>query len=66
MPVFGVGTLPNLLVLSGLSAALRTLSRRHPVRRTAGVAVVLSGVAGPVRAIMLPDTLAAQGRCPAF
>ncbi len=43
MGVFGLGTLPNLLVLSGLSGYLRTLSRRPGVRLGAGLAVMAFG-----------------------
>lgn len=63
MLVFGAGTLPNLLVLSGLSAWLRAVARRPWVRRAAGAAVTLFGVAGIARAAMLPDMLAVQGFC---
>lgn len=63
MLVFGAGTLPNLLVLSGLSAWLRMLSRRPWIRRAAGAAVVMFGAAGMARAAMLPATLAVQGFC---
>lgn len=63
MLVFGAGTLPNLLVLSGLSAWLRGLARRPWVRRAGGAAVALFGVAGMARAVMLPDMLAVQGFC---
>ncbi|AOY93569.1 hypothetical protein BKK79_18510 [Cupriavidus sp. USMAA2-4] len=66
MGVFGLGTLPNLLMLSGLSGALRGWSRRPWVRVGAGVAVMGFGAAGLVRAAMLPHTLAAHGFCVVF
>ncbi len=63
MLAFGVGTLPNLLMLSSLSAALRVLARRVWVRRGVGAAVALFGAAGLARAVMLPETLAVHGFC---
>jgi sulfite exporter TauE/SafE len=66
MGAFGLGTLPNLLVLSGLSGYLRRLSRRPGVRILAGVLVVAFGVAGVVRAMALPHMLATQGFCLLF
>lgn len=66
MGVFGVGTLPNLLVLSGLSGYLRSLSRRRAVRVGAGVAVMAFGALGMARAVWLPHSLAEQGFCLVF
>lgn len=66
MGVFGVGTLPNLLVLSGLSGYLRSLSRRRAVRVGAGVAVMAFGALGLARAALLPHSLAEQGFCLVF
>lgn len=66
MGVFGLGTLPNLLMLSGLSGALRGWSRRPWVRVGAGVAVMAFGAAGLARAAVLPHTLAAHGFCVVF
>ncbi|MCG5263369.1 sulfite exporter TauE/SafE family protein [Cupriavidus gilardii] len=63
MLAFGLGTLPNLLTLSSLSAGLRVLARRPWVRRGIGAAVALFGAAGLARAAMLPETLAAHGFC---
>lgn len=63
MLAFGLGTLPNLLMLSSLSAGLRVLARRVWVRRGIGAAVALFGAAGLARAAMLPETLAAHGFC---
>ncbi|WP_354684827.1 sulfite exporter TauE/SafE family protein [Cupriavidus necator] len=66
MGVFGLGTLPNLLVLSGLSGYLRTVSRRPGVRLGAGVAVMAFGGLGIARAVLLPHSLAGQGFCLVF
>ncbi|WP_439682835.1 sulfite exporter TauE/SafE family protein [Cupriavidus oxalaticus] len=66
MGVFGVGTLPNLLVLSGLSGYLRSLSRRRAIRVGAGVAVMAFGGLGLARAVLLPHSLAEQGFCLVF
>ncbi|MDF3839847.1 sulfite exporter TauE/SafE family protein [Cupriavidus basilensis] len=66
MSVFGLGTLPNLLVISGLSGYLRQLSRRPVVRTGAGLAVAAFGVAGVARALLLPESLAAHGFCLVF
>jgi len=63
MGTFGLGTLPNLLVLSGLSGYLRQWSRRPMVRRVAGIAVIGFGIMGIVRALMLPESLSAHGFC---
>jgi sulfite exporter TauE/SafE len=66
MAVFGLGTLPNLLVISGLSGYLRQLSRRPAVRTAAGLAVAAFGIVGVMRALLLPQTLAAHGFCLVF
>lgn len=66
MGVFGLGTLPNLLVLSGLSGYLRLLSRRPGVRLGAGLAVMAFGGLGIARAVLLPHSLAGQGFCLVF
>jgi hypothetical protein len=66
MGVFGLGTLPNLLVLSGLSGYLRLLSRRPGVRLGAGLVVMAFGGLGIARAVLLPHSLAEQGFCLVF
>lgn len=66
MGVFGLGTLPNLLVLSGLSGYLRLWSRRPAVRLGAGLAVMAFGGLGIARAVLLPHSLAEQGFCLVF
>lgn len=63
MGVFGLGTLPNLLVISGLSGYLRQWSRRPLVRKAAALAVIGFGLLGVARAVLLPESLAAHGFC---
>lgn len=66
MGAFGLGTLPNLLVISGLSGYLRQLSRKPGVRVVSGLVVIAFGVLGVARSIWLPDTLAQHGFCVVF
>ncbi|KAI3589613.1 Uncharacterized protein D9X30_5196 [Cupriavidus sp. U2] len=66
MGAFGLGTLPNLLVISGLSGYLRQLSRKPAVRVASGLVVIGFGVLGVARSIWLPDTLAQHGFCVVF
>jgi len=66
MAAFGLGTLPNLLVISGLSGHLRQLSRRPAVRMAAALVVIGFGALGVARAIWLPETLASHGFCVVF
>ena len=66
MGAFGLGTLPNLLVISGLSGYLRQLSRKPSVRVVSGLVVIGFGVLGVARSIWLPDTLAQHGFCVVF
>lgn len=66
MGAFGLGTLPNLLVISGLSGYLRQLSRRRHVRTLSALLVVGFGVLGLARALWLPDTLGQHGFCVVF
>lgn len=66
MGAFGLGTLPNLLVISGLSGYLRQLSRKPAVRVASGLLVIGFGVLGVARSIWLPDTLAHHGFCVVF
>lgn len=63
---FGLGTLPNLLVISGLSGYVRHVSRRPAVRTVAGVLIIGFGIVGVARAVWLPETLAAHGFCVVF
>lgn len=66
MGAFGLGTLPNLLVISGLSGYLRQLSRKPAVRVASGLVVIGFGLLGVARSIWLPDTLAQHGFCVVF
>ena len=66
MGAFGLGTLPNLLVISGLSGYLRQLSRKPAMRAAAGLVVLGFGALGVARAVCLPDTLAQHGFCMVF
>lgn len=66
MGAFGLGTLPNLLVISGLSGYLRQLSRKPAVRVASGLLVIGFGLLGLARSIWLPDTLAHHGFCVVF
>lgn len=66
MGAFGLGTLPNLLVLSGLSGYLRQVSRRPVVRIGAGIAVMTFGALGIWRAVLLPHSLTEHGFCLVF
>lgn len=66
MGAFGLGTLPNLLALSGFSGWLRRQARRPAVRTLAGLAVAGFGVAGIARAALLPEMLARHGFCLVF
>ncbi|MGY8525216.1 sulfite exporter TauE/SafE family protein [Paracidovorax citrulli] len=66
MLAFGLGTLPNLMVISGLAGQLRAWSRRRPVRIAVGALILAFGAAGLVRAALLPETIAAQGFCLAW
>jgi len=66
MAAFGLGTLPNLLVISGLSGHLRRLSRRPAIRTAAALVVIGFGVLGAARAVWLPETLANHGFCVVF
>lgn len=66
MGAFGLGTLPNLLVISGLSGYLRQLSRKPAVRWVSAVVVMGFGLLGVARAVWLPETLAQHGFCVVF
>ncbi|WP_018409858.1 sulfite exporter TauE/SafE family protein [Methyloversatilis thermotolerans] len=57
MFVFGLGTLPNLLLAGMLLTRLRTLTRHPAVRRIAGLMVLAFGLAGLARASTLGDGL---------
>lgn len=63
MLAFGAGTLPNLLLMSGLAGWLRAFSRLPWARGLAGAAIAAFGVWGLVSAVWLPETLNAHGFC---
>lgn len=63
MLAFGAGTLPNLLMMSGLAGWLRGLSRQRWARGAAGIAIAGFGVWGLAHAIWLPEMLNAHGFC---
>lgn len=66
MGAFGLGTLPNLLVISGLSGYLRQWSRKRWVRTVSALLVAGFGLLGVARAVWLPETLAHAGFCVVF
>lgn len=66
MAAFGLGTMPNLLVISGLSARLRLLARKPASRTVLALAVIGFGAVGVLRAVWLPETLAQHGFCMVF
>jgi uncharacterized protein len=57
MLVFGLGTLPNLLLAGMLLTRVRALTRNPALRRVAGLLVLGFGVAGLARASTLGDGL---------
>ncbi|MDH2239352.1 sulfite exporter TauE/SafE family protein, partial [Pigmentiphaga sp. GD03639] len=63
MAVFGLGTLPNLVALSGAAGWLRRRARRPAWRVAGGVVVAAFGAVGLVRAATLPSALLEQGFC---
>lgn len=66
MAAFGLGTLPNLLAISGLSGYLRQTARKPAVRVASAVVVIGFGALGVVRAIWLPEVLTQHGFCVVF
>ncbi|AMP70339.1 sulfite exporter TauE/SafE family protein [Ralstonia solanacearum] len=63
MLVFGAGTLPNLLMMSGLAGWLRGVSRMRWARGIAGAGIAAFGIWGLVCAAWLPEMLNAHGFC---
>lgn len=63
MLAFGAGTLPNLLMMSGLAGWLRGLSRQRWARGVAGALIAAFGIWGLAHAIWLPEMLNAHGFC---
>ncbi|AJW45109.1 MULTISPECIES: sulfite exporter TauE/SafE family protein [Ralstonia] len=63
MLAFGAGTLPNLLLMSGVAGWAREFSRRRWARRLAAAAIAAFGLAGLARAMWLPEMLSSHGFC---
>ena len=63
MLVFGLGTLPNLLLISKFSAALTQFGQYVWVRYIAASLLLLAGVFGLYRAWYLPEALLKGGFC---
>ncbi|WP_247422825.1 sulfite exporter TauE/SafE family protein [Ralstonia pseudosolanacearum] len=63
MLVFGAGTLPNLLMMSGVAGWLRGVSRMRWARGVAGIGISAFGIWGLVCAAWLPEMLNAHGFC---
>ncbi|WP_296555807.1 sulfite exporter TauE/SafE family protein [Pigmentiphaga sp.] len=63
MAAFGLGTLPNLVALSGAAGWLRRRARLPAWRIAGGVAVAAFGAVGLARAATLPSALLEQGFC---
>jgi len=63
MLAFGLGTLPNLLLISKLSAVIAQFGRYIWVRFTASTLFICSGLFGLYRAWELPQSLLKQGFC---
>ncbi|VCU68367.1 hypothetical protein PIGHUM_00418 [Pigmentiphaga humi] len=63
MAAFGLGTLPNLVAMSGLAGWLRRRARLRAWRIGGGTAIAAFGMVGLARAATLPATLLEQGFC---
>lgn len=63
MAAFGLGTLPNLVAMSGAAGWLRRRARRPAWRIAGGLAVAAFGAVGLVRVATLPAALLDQGFC---
>lgn len=63
MLAFGLGTLPNLLLISGLSAHLAALSHSPWARYLAATLMAATGCFGLYRALTLPDAMLRGGFC---
>ena len=63
MSAFGLGTLPNLLLISRCSAQMAQLGRYVWVRYLASALLIGSGLFGIYRAWVLPQALLQQGFC---
>lgn len=63
MLAFGLGTLPNLLIISGFSARLAAWGHQAWTRYMAAGLMMLTGLFGLYRAFTLPDALLKGGFC---
>jgi len=63
MLAFGLGTLPNLMAISGFSGALHWMNRYTWWRIGAGGFVIMMGAWAIYRALVLPDMLLSNGFC---
>lgn len=63
MLAFGLGTLPNLLLISGFSARLAGWGHQAWARYLVAALMGLTGVIGLYRALTLPDALLKGGFC---
>jgi len=63
MLAFGLGTLPNLLLISKFSAALTQFGRYLWVRYLAALLLLIAGGSGLYRAWILPEALLKGGFC---
>lgn len=63
MLAFGLGTLPNLLLISGLSARLAGWGHQNWARYVAASLMISTGLIGLYRAMTLPEALLKGGFC---
>jgi len=63
MLAFGLGTLPNLLIISGFSARLASWGHQAWTRYMAASLMIFTGLFGLYRAFTLPDALLKGGFC---
>jgi sulfite exporter TauE/SafE len=63
MLAFGLGTLPNLLLISGFSARIAALGHQAWARYFAASLMLGTGLLGLYRAFTLPDALLKGGFC---
>jgi sulfite exporter TauE/SafE len=63
MLAFGLGTLPNLLLISGLSARLAAWAHQSWARYVVGILMIITGSIGLYRAWTLPFDLIRGGFC---
>jgi uncharacterized protein len=63
MLAFGLGTLPNLLLISGFSAHLAAWGHQAWARYIGAGLMIFTGLLGLYRAFTLPDALLKGGFC---